>query len=59
MPDAAFIRVAVRLCFQISVKIMVVVLSLLLSHGVLFQSLCLGIIQKTVNQGGAKLEFSM
>lgn len=59
VPDAAFIGVTMNLCFQISVKIMGVVLSLLLSHGVPFHSLCLGIMQKTANQGGGKLEFSV
>lgn len=48
-----------RLCFQIPVKIMGVVLSLWLSHGVPFQSLCLGIVQKTANQGGGRLQFSV
>lgn len=53
VPDSAFIIVTMRLCFQISVKIMVVVLSLLLCHGILFRFLCLGIMQKNfVNCGG-------
>lgn len=53
VPDSAFIIVTMRLCFQISVKIMVVVLSLLLCHGILFRFLCLGIMQKNfVNWGG-------
>lgn len=54
VPDAAFIGVTMMLlCFQISLKIMVVVLSLLLSHRVPFQSLCLGIMQKTADRGEA------
>jgi len=47
VPDSAFLVVTMRLCFRISVKIIVVVLSFLLCHGVLFRFLCLGIMQKT------------